>query len=285
MSRKQTAFSGCAINEVISKEAKMKLTKKMTGAALVLLLVCGNLFAGGKAQAERDMAAIQKAGVLKVGVKADVPGFGLQNTATGQYEGFEIELAKLIAQEIVGDPSKIAFTAVTAKTRGPLIDTGELDMIIATYTVTEERKLTYNFTTAYYTDAVGMLVKKSSGFTGLKDLGGKTIGVAQSATSKEAIEAAAKEIGVSLKFAEFATYPELKAALDSGRIDVFSVDKSILSGYLDSETVILPDAFSPQPYGVTTRLQNKTLAGYLDGLITKWLSDGTIDRLIKQFNL
>jgi putative glutamine transport system substrate-binding protein len=263
----------------------MKLVEKVLGVTLAALLVGGMLTGCEKAQTERDVAAIQKAGVLKVGVKADVPGFGLQNTATSQYEGFEIELAKRIAYEILGDPSKVAFTAVTAKTRGPLIDTGELDMIIATFTVTEERKLTYNFTTPYYTDAVGMLIKRSAGAGGLADLNGMTIGVAQSATSKEAIETAAQAIGVSLKFAEFATYPEIKAALDSGRVDVFSVDKSILNGYLDSETVILPDAYSPQPYGVTTKLQNKALAAYLDGLITGWLADGTIDQLVRQFNL
>jgi putative glutamine transport system substrate-binding protein len=254
----------------------------MLGAALLagaVLTGCGN------AQGERDLAAIKKAGVLKVGVKADVPGFGLQNTATGQYEGFEIELAKLIANEIMGDPSKVAFTTVISKTRGPLIDMGELDMIIATFTVTEERKLTYNFTTPYYTDAVGMLVKKSAGISGLVDLDGKTIGVAQSTTSKEAIETAAKAIGVSPKFAEFSSFPELKTALDSGRIDVFSVDNSILGGYLDSETVILPDVFAPQSFSVTTKLQNKALAAYLDELITKWLADGTIDQLIQQFKL
>jgi putative glutamine transport system substrate-binding protein len=268
----------------------MQLIEKMAGAALAALLAGAVLAGCGNAQGEQDVAAIKKAGVLKVGVKADVPGFGLQNTATGQYEGFEIELAKLIAQDILGDPSKADFTAVTAKTRGPLIDTGELDMIIATFTITDERKLTYNFTTPYYTDAVGMLVKKAAGISGLLDLDGKTIGVAQSATSKVAIEAAAfalraGNIGVSPKFAEFATYPEIKAALDSGRIDVFSVDKSILSGYLDDETMILPDAYAPQPYGVTTKLQNKALAAYLDGLIVKWLADGTIDRLARQFNL
>jgi putative glutamine transport system substrate-binding protein len=158
-------------------------------------------------------------------------------------------------------------------------------MIIATFTITDERKLTYNFSTPYYTDAVGMLVKKSSGITGLADLDGKTIGVAQSATSKDAIEAAAKNVGATLKFAEFSTYPEIKAALDSGRVDVFSVDKSILNGYLDAETVILPDEFSPQPYGVTTKLSNKALADYVDGLIKKWLGDGTIDGLVNQFNL
>jgi putative glutamine transport system substrate-binding protein len=158
-------------------------------------------------------------------------------------------------------------------------------MIIATFTITDERKLTYNFSTPYYTDAVGMLVKRSSGINSLADLNGRTIGVAQSATSKNAIEAAAKAIGVSLQFAEFSTYPEIKAALDSGRVDVFSVDKSILNGYLDAESLILGDQFSPQQYGVTTKLTNKPLADYVDGLIQKWLRDGTISGLVRRFGL
>jgi putative glutamine transport system substrate-binding protein len=264
----------------------MRFGKHMICAALALLAVTGTVFAGGKADGSGNaLDAIRKAGVLKVGVKSDVPGFGLLNTATNQYEGFEIELAKLIAQDILGDPAKAVFTPVTAKTRGPLLDNGELDLIIATFTVTEERKLTYNFSTTYYTDAVGMLVKKSSGIKGLADLNGKTIGVAQSATSREAIDAAGKAVGASLKFSEFATYPEIKAALDSGRVDVFSVDRSILAGYLDNESEILPDRFSPQEYGVASKLANKDLAAHIDGLIVKWLGDGTIDGLISQFNL
>jgi putative glutamine transport system substrate-binding protein len=130
-----------------------------------------------------------------------------------------------------------------------------------------------------------MLVKRASGITGLKDCNGKAIGVAQSATSRKAIQEAADKLGVKISFSEFATYPEIKAALDSGRVDVFSVDKSILNGYLDDQSVILPDAFSPQEYGVTSKLDNKPLAGYIDALVQKWLKDGTIAGLIKQFEL
>ncbi|MDR2796678.1 MAG: transporter substrate-binding domain-containing protein [Spirochaetaceae bacterium] len=261
----------------------MKLKKLFLFVSAALLIVTAS--ACKKQEDASGTAAIKRAGVLKVGVKADVPGFGLFNTSTNQYEGLEIEIAKLLAKEILVDSGKVRFEPVTAKTRGPLLDNGELDMIIATFTITDERKLTYNFSTPYYTDAVGMLVKKSSGISRLADLNGKMIGVAQSATSKEAIDAAAKAIGVTLQFAEFSTYPEIKAALDSGRVDVFSVDKSILNGYLDSESVILPDEFSPQPYGVTTKLSNKALADYVDGLIQEWLGDGTIPALIEQFNL
>jgi putative glutamine transport system substrate-binding protein len=266
----------------------MKLAKKLVCAALILTVAAGAVFAGGGSQADTSgdpLAGIKSHGVLRVGVKSDVPGFGLLNPDRGLYEGFEIELSKLIAKEIFGDASKIAFTPVTAKTRGPLLDNGDIDFVIATFTVTEERKLTYNFSTIYYTDAVGLLVKKASGIKSVADLGGKTVGVAQSATSRTAVENAAKAVNVTTSFAEFATYPEIKAALDSGRVDVFSVDKSILRGYLSSDLEILPDAFSPQPYGVTTKLGNKALAAWVDTFIVKWLGDGTIDGLIKQFNL
>jgi putative glutamine transport system substrate-binding protein len=251
-------------------------------AALILTVVSGTVFAGGAAE---GVDGIKKAGVLKVGAKSDVPGFGLLNTSTNQYEGMEIELAQMIAKDILGDPSKVAFTAVTAKTRGPLLDNGDIDLVIATFTITEERKLTYNFSTPYYTDAVGLLVKKSAGFTGLKDMNGKTIGVAQSATSRQAIQAAADNLGITITFMEFATYPEIKAALDSGRVDVFSVDKSILNGYLDNECEILPDAFSPQAYGIASKLLNKEVAAYVDGLVKKWLGDGTIAALVKKYGL
>jgi putative glutamine transport system substrate-binding protein len=259
----------------------MNVVKKLVLclALALILAACG----GGKAA--DAVQAIKSAGVLKVGVKSDVPKFGLLNTSTNQYEGLEIELSKLIAQDLLGDASKLSFTPVTAKTRGPLLDNGELDLIIATFTITEERKLTYNFSTPYYTDAVGLLVKRAPGYGGLADLDGKTIGVAQSATSRQAIQDAADALGITVEFLEFATYPEIKAALDSGRVDVFSVDKSILNGYLDDTTVILPDSFSPQDYGVASKLANTELAAHVDGLITKWLADGTIAGLISQFDL
>ncbi|AEF81029.1 transporter substrate-binding domain-containing protein [Leadbettera azotonutricia] len=266
----------------------MKLARKLACAALILTVAAGALFAGGSSQTSSTgspLDSIKAHGVLRVGVKSDVPGFGLLNPDRGLYEGMEIELSKLIAKEIFGDASKIAFTPVTAKTRGPLLDNGDIDFVIATFTVTEERKLTYNFSSIYYTDGVGILAKKAAGYTSLKDLDGKTFGVAQSATSRAAIQEGADKIGVKVSFAEFATYPEIKAALDSGRVDAFSVDKAILRGYLDDTVFLLPDTFAPQPYGVATKLNNKALAAWVDGLIVKWLADGTVAGLIKQFNL
>jgi putative glutamine transport system substrate-binding protein len=264
----------------------MKTAKNWVCTVLVLSALSGAVFAGGKGDAGvSGVDAIKKEGVLRIGVKSDVPGFGLLNPDTGKYEGLEIELSKLIANEIFGNHERVAFTPVTAKTRGPLLDNGDIDFVIATFTVTEERKLTYNFSSIYYTDGVGLLTKTAARYNSLKDLDGKTIGVAQSATSRKAIEEGAASMGVKVSFAEFATYPEIKAALDSGRVDAFSVDKAILRGYLDSTVGLLEDTYAPQPYGVATKLSNKDLAAWVDGLITKWLSDGTIEGLVKKYNL
>jgi putative glutamine transport system substrate-binding protein len=271
----------------------MKQAKNLLCAALILLAAAGAVFAGGKKEqastapstGNADLDRIVRAGLLKVGVKSDVPGFGLLNPDTGHYEGMEIDLAKLIAKEIFGDENRVAFTPVTAKTRGPLLDNGDIDFVIATFTVTEERKLTYNFSTTYYTDGVGLLTKKADGYTGLKDLNGKTIGVAQSATSRKAIEDGAAPLGISVNFLEYATYPEIKAALDSGRVDAFSVDKAILRGYLDASVGLLPDTYAPQPYGIASKLSNKSLASWVDGLVAKWLADGTIAGLIAKYDL
>lgn len=237
------------------------------------------------AAATPTLDKIKANGTLKVGVKVDVPNFGLKNTATGEVEGFEIDLAKIIAKELLGDENKLQVQAVTAKTRGPLLDNGEIDLVLATFTITEERKQTYNFSDPYFSDAVKLMVKKESGIQGLKDLDGKTIGVAQSATSMKSIQAAADELGIKVKFDEYATYPEIKAALDSGRVQCFSVDGSILSGYVDDTTVILDERYTPQEYGIASKLDNKDLADYVNGIVHDMKANGELDKLIAKWKL
>ena len=230
-----------------------------------------------------DVQAIVDRGVLWVGVKTDVPGFGYQDVLTEEYSGMEIDLAQQIAQSL--GLERVEFTAVTAATRGQLLDSGDIDMVIATFTITDERRDSWNFTTPYYTDAVSLLVKTDSGISDYADLEGRVIGVSTGSTSMESLITAAAENGVTLtqadNFSEYATYPEIKTALDAGRVDAFCVDGSILSGYLDDSVEIMDSIrFSPQEYGIATALSNTGLAEYLDGLINTWLDDGTIDQII-----
>lgn len=232
-----------------------------------------------------DIKAIKDRGVLKVGVKVDVPRFGYKDPETNQIEGFEIDLAKAIAKEILGDEKKVDLQAVTSNTRGPLLNSGEIDLVAATFTITEERKQTYNFSESYFEDHVGLLVKKDAKIAGLKDLNGKKIGVIQSATTRKAIQDAADKDSIKVEFLEFATYPEIKAALDSGRVQCFSIDKSILYGYLDDNTVILPDNFSPQNYGLASKKGNDALAKIINDTVSEMKQNGELDKLITKWSL
>lgn len=234
--------------------------------------------------------AIRDRGELRIGTKDDVPGFGERDDATGNYRGLDIELSYLMARAIwpEEDPeavkAKVVFTPVTAKTRGVLLDEGSLDMVIATYTIKPDRLLNYGFSKPYYVDSIGLMVKADSGIAGFSDLDGKTVGVAQGATTKDVLTAAAEAAGIALNFEELSDYPLLKSALLEGKVDCFSVDKSILGGYLDDQTLILPDSFEEgaQPYGVALRKSDAELLAFVDGVIEKARQDGAIDQIVSE---
>lgn len=271
--------------------------KKFLAFTLVGILALGLLAAGCGSSAPApkaaatadttpaDIKAIKDRGVLKVGVKVDVPKFGYKDPKTGKIDGFEIDLARALAKKILGDETKIDTQAVTAKTRGPLLDNGDIDTVIATFTITEERKKSYNFTDPYFTDGVALMVKKASGVQSLKDLNGKKIGVAQSATSRKALQDEADKLGVKVTFLEFGTYPEIKAALDSGRVDCFSVDAAILFGYLEDSVTILPDRFSPQQYGAASKKSSEALHKLMNDTLSDMKKSGEIDKLLQKWGI
>ena len=265
-----------------------------TTAAAADTTAAGDTTAAASGDTAADVQKIIDAGKLKVGCKIDVPMFSMQNTATGEYEGFEDDLAYEIAGKIFGctadeakDKKLVEFQGVTAKTRGPLLDNGDVDLVIATFTITEERKQTWNFSTAYYTDAVGLLVKSDSGIKSIEDLDGKIIGVSQGSTTKDVTLAyiAEKGYNVTPEFEEFDGYPALAAALAAGNIDVFSVDRAILAGYNDDTTEILPDRFAEQEYGVASAKANTGLADLVEGVVTDKLANGDIQKMLDKWGI
>ena len=238
-----------------------------------------------------DVQAIVDRGVLRVGVKNAVLGFGYQDELTGEYSGLEIELAKKIAEYLGVD---YEFTAVTAATRTELLDSGDIDCVLATFTITDERKKSWDFTTPYYTDYVTVLVENSSGITSLADLVDKKVGVSSGSTSAKSLTKAMIDGGfidgssfdpdtfdaatwtTGISFQQYDDYPTISTALSAGE-----VDESILAVYNTDSRSYIADKFSPQEYGIATT-KGSDFSALCEELITGWLADGTIDALIAE---
>lgn len=245
------------------------------------------------------MQAIVDRGVLKVGVKNAVIGFGYEDPLTGEYSGMEISLAEKIAEKLGVD---VEFTAVTAATRTELLDSGDIDCVLATFTITDERKQSWDFTTPYFTDHVGVLVENASGITNLEGLVDKTVGVSSGSTSAKSLVSAMIDAGLisgdnfdaetfdpatwteGVKFQQYDDYPTISTGLSAGEVDAFCVDKSILAIYNTDSRSYITEEFAPQEYGIATK-KGSGFSAYCDESIQGWLADGTIDGLITENGL
>lgn len=268
----------------------MKSLKQLLVIALTVTLAFLSLSWSQTASAETNdellssdvIKRIQKEGVLKAGVKQDVPNFGYFSPESNKYEGMEIDIARRIAKSL---GVKVSFTPVTAQTREAVIDNGQVDIVIGTYTITPERQASYSFSDPYYTDEVGFLVNKASHFTSIADMDGSTIGVAQGSTTKGLIEEYAKAHNLSFDFVQLGSYPELAISLYSKRIQSFSVDKSILSGYRSKKTEILDQGFNTQSYGIASKQSNADLTKYINNLLAEWSDKGDLQKIYDKYDL
>ena len=273
-------------------------TLGLTGAVMALGLAgCGSNGGNSASTGSSDskVETIKSRGKLNAGVKKDVLGYGYLDPATNKYQGLEIDLCYQLAAAVLGvsyDEAKekdlVAFTDVTPKTRGPLIDNDSLDVVVATYTITDERKKSWDFSTPYRTDHVGILVKKSAGFQTMTDLNGKVIGVSQGSTTKDLVPKMLQEnnFNVTPTFQEFPDYPSIKSALDAGNVDAFAMDRSTLKTYTTDDCELLqPDIeFGAQDYGVATK-KGSDLSKVVDDKVNELLSNGWIDQEIKDWGL
>ncbi|GJM81520.1 hypothetical protein HMSSN139_40160 [Paenibacillus sp. HMSSN-139] len=116
------------------------------------------------------LGKIKDRGKLVVGVKYDTKLFGLKDPASGNVEGFDVDISKAIAKHILGDENALELKEVTSKTRIPMLNNGEIDMIVATMTITEERKKEVDFSDVYFQAGQSLLVKKGSPITGIESL-------------------------------------------------------------------------------------------------------------------
>ncbi|WP_028399984.1 transporter substrate-binding domain-containing protein [Ectobacillus panaciterrae] len=256
---------------------------------LIALVGCGSAKETSKETAKETsgepknaLEQIKKRGKLVVGVKYDTNLFGLKNPSTGKVEGFDIDIAKALAKEILGDESKVELKEVTSKTRIPMLKNGDIDMIVATMTITEERKQEVDFSDVYFKAGQALLVKKGSKIKGVNDIkkGTKVLAV-KGSTSAQNIRQKAPEATVL----EFENYSEAFQALKAGQGDALTTDNSILLGMQkqDPNYVIAGDIFTDEPYGIAVKKGETELQKAVNDFLKKYNTSGQYDKLYEKW--
>ncbi len=202
---------------------------------------------------DSTMAALKEKGTLTVGTKFDQPLFGLKGLS-GEPEGFDVEIAKLIAGKLGIAEDDIEFVEAVSANREPFLQQKRVDMVVATYTINDERDMVIDFAGPYFEAGQDILVAKGNpeGIEGPEDLKGKkTCSVTGSTPAATVQEEYGLVAGTDLELTD--VYTKCRDSLANGQIDAVTTDNVILSGYVDAD----PDAFelvgkpfTEEPYGI-----------------------------------
>lgn len=196
-----------------------------------LLSACGNGSSTAKDSAAKGkessgIQAIKERGKLRVGVFSDKPPFGFTDEQ-GNFVGFDNDLAKRFAKDLLGDESKIEFVTVEPASRIPYLQSDKVDIVIANMTVTEERAKQVDFTNPTMKVATQVLVSDKSGIQTLDDLKGKKIIVTKGTTADIFLT----ENRPDVELIKYDKNTESLQALKDGRGDGYAQDNFILIGW------------------------------------------------------
>ncbi|MBN3526880.1 transporter substrate-binding domain-containing protein [Paenibacillus apiarius] len=248
---------------------------------------CGGKEAGtgnqsGTGKAASTVETAKDRGKLVIGVKFDTNLFGLKDPASGEVKGFDIDIAKAITKRLLGDESKLELKEVTSKTRIPMLQNGDIDAIIATMTITEERKQQVDFTDVYFSAGQSLLVKKGSPIRSIEDVkkGVKVLAVKGSTSTKNV-----REKAPDAEVLEFENYQDAFTALKSGKGEALTTDNSILFGMMkqDPNFEMVGGNFTDEPYGIAIRKGDTEFASLINNLLQEMRDNGEYDKLYEQW--
>ena len=231
------------------------MLKRVLISLLFIVFICSACGKKAVQDTPDTLDAIKERGQLIVGVKIDAPPFGYLDK-DGKNIGFDIDLAKLIAKRLLGDENKIVFVPVTPVNRIMKLSSGDVDMVIATMSVTPQRQLILDFSSPYHTAGQAMMVNQGSKLTSLMELTDKKAIVVFGSTVEKNLQSHVP--GVTIL--GYKTYPEAVQALKSGKADAMISDDTILMGFAmkDSSLKILPKRYSKEPYAIAFRKESES---------------------------
>ncbi|MDR1327596.1 MAG: transporter substrate-binding domain-containing protein [Heliobacteriaceae bacterium] len=226
------------------------MKKIILAASLILLigfLACG---CGKEVMIDDDLAVIMRRDKLIVGVREDTRPFSYRG-ANGKLAGYDVELAKQTAKYILGTDTKLELVPVTASNRIMKLNTREVDMLIATMSITPEREQILDFSLPYYIAGQAIMVNRSSNATSLKDFNNKRMIIVFGSTSAENLRTNTPEVNV----AGYKDYNAAYRALKAGKADGMIADDTILMGFAmnDGSVKILQQRYTREPYAAAFR--------------------------------
>lgn len=259
----------------------------LVGAALALMLAlaaCGGDDDGGDSGGQVNqgasfaegttMAKLKEAGTVKVGTKFDQPLFGLKNLE-GKPEGFDVEIAKLIAGEMGISADNITWVETVSANREPFIQQGKVDYVVATYTINDKRKQVVDFAGPYYEAGQDIMVAKGNpeGIGGPDDLAGKKVCSVTGSTPAENIRTNYPKAELT----EFDVYSKCAEALKNGQVQAVTTDNVILLGLIsqDEEAFeLVGKPFTKEPYGIGLKKGDTEFRTFINDTLEKIEQDG-----------
>jgi glutamate transport system substrate-binding protein len=235
---------------------------------------CGGDDGGGSGGASGVIGKAQSQKKLVIGVKADQPGLGLQTG--GQYQGFDIEIAKIIAKGLGVEASGIEWKTTVSANREPFIQQGQVDLVVATYTINDERKQKVSFGGPYYIAGQDLLVPTDSTITGPESLAGKKVCSVAGSTPAKRIKTEYPQAQLQ----EFDAYSKCVEALAGGSVDAVTTDDIILAGYAAQPQYagkfkVVGKTFSSEPYGIGLKKDDKDGCNKINEILKTAATDGS----------
>ena len=215
-----------------------------------------------------------------MGVKTDFPPFGYLDSA-GKPQGFDVDVARYLARALFEDESRLELVPVTSGSRIPFLYSEWIDMIVATMTVTEDRKRVLDFSDPYFSSASLLLVPAGSPVRGIEDLAGKTVAVLEGSVQEKDLE----QVAPATKRVAFKNVDEAVAALRGKKVDALCQDDMLVlaleRGSRDLKAAGKP--ILPRPYAIAVRKGDAETLRWVNEKLSAMKKDGTYDRLKEKY--
>ena len=235
---------------------------------------CGGSDDSGSGAASGIVGKASSDKKLTIGVKADQPGLGLQTGTT--YSGFDIEIGKIVAKGLGVDESGITWKTTVSANREPYIQQGQVDLVVATYTINDTRKQVVNFAGPYYLAGQDLLVPMTSTITGPESLDGKKVCSVSGSTPAKRIQTEHPKAQLQ----QFDSYSKCVTALAGGQVDAVTTDDIILAGYASQDQYagkfkLVGKPFSSEPYGIGLKKDDTAGCNKVNEILKTAVTDGS----------